>query len=159
MVKKKTVQGEQFTNTLPITNIKRKGKWIPFFAALPALAVSTLPFLSCPLCWPLYASLLGSAGLSFFNYTPYLMPVVGFSLLVALVSIGYQVKKNSSSYWPFVLAVIASLAIFVGKFVLISNAILYTGVVGLIVAVIWNARSVKLANNGDCSCCTKEKSL
>ena len=47
--------------------------WLNSLAALPATGVALLPGLTCPACWPAYGALLGSLGLGFVNYTPYLL--------------------------------------------------------------------------------------
>ena len=45
-------------------------------AALPSVGVALLPKLTCPFCWPAYTALLSSVGISFVDYTPYLLPTI-----------------------------------------------------------------------------------
>ena len=42
-------------------------------ALLPAIGAALLPKLTCPACWPAYAAVLSALGVSFVDYTPYLL--------------------------------------------------------------------------------------
>jgi len=128
--------------------------WLASLAAIPALAVSSLPFLSCPLCWPLYTSVLAAMGLSFFNYTPYLFLFTLVFLLIALTSLWYQAKKVRSSYAPLCLAVISSIVILGGKFFFSTLWIVVPGVVGLVASVFWNLVLTFRKKKIEC-CCKK----
>ncbi len=130
----------------PVEEIVRalgKGKnrdsvWRNSLAALPAIGAVLLPTLGCPACWPAYAGILGSLGVSFFNYTPYLLPLTIVFLIIALASFAYHAQKRRG-FGPLGLGLVASLAILLGKFTFASNAVLYSGVVLLVCASLWNA--------------------
>ena len=63
-------------------------------AALPSVGVALLPKLTCPVCWPAYTALLSSLGISFVDYTPYLLPTVAIFLAVALSALAYRAKAR-----------------------------------------------------------------
>jgi mercuric ion transport protein len=112
--------------------------WFVGLTALPAVVASSIPILSCPLCWPLYTAILGSMGLGFFNYTPYLLPITLLFFLVALSSIWYQAKKCQSSYRPLYLAIASSVTILIGKFLFVNIWIVVFGLIAFIASVFWN---------------------
>ena len=131
--------------------------WLASLTVIPAVAVSSLPFLSCPLCWPLYTSVLGATGLSFFNYTPYLFPVTLVLLLVALASIWYQAKKSGLGYKPLWLGIGSATAILMGKFFILYLWILVPGVLGIIAASLWNF--VRISKSRKKCCCAKQRDV
>lgn len=103
------------------------------FAVAPGIGLAMLPKLICPLCWPLYTSLLGSLGLSFVNYTPYLFPLTLVFLSAALVAIGAYSPKGGRIL-PLLLGVAGALAILAGKFHLQNEPLVYGGVASLVAA-------------------------
>jgi len=107
------------------------------FASLPSIMVALLPKLTCPLCWPAYAALLSSVGVSFVNYTPMLLPVLAVLLLVSLVTLAYRARYRRG-LGPFWLGLFASLTILIGKFVLDSDSTIYIGSGLLVGASLWN---------------------
>jgi len=133
---------------------KGKGSrnWMASLAAIPAVAISSLPSLTCPLCWPLYTSVLGSLGLTFFNYTPYLFPMTSVFLGVAVASVWYQAKRTGLGYAPVGLAMVSAGAILAGKFLIPNLWILVPGALGLVMAVFWN---LVLASRKEKGCCCK----
>jgi len=60
-------------------------KYILALLSFLASAFAALPILTCPACWPFYAGLLSTLGLSFVDYTPFLLPMTSFLLVIALV--------------------------------------------------------------------------
>src|SRR5882724_2109196 len=104
----------------------------------PGIAVAMLPKLLCPLCWPLYAGIVSSVGLGFLIGTAYLLPITSAFLILTLAVLGFSAKQRQR-YGPFVAGVVASAAILVGKFLLESNPIMYSGVGVLGVASACNA--------------------
>lgn len=106
--------------------------------ALFAVGVAVLPKLTCAACWPAYAALLGSLGVSFVNYTPWLLPATALLLALTLASLGWRARQRRG-YGPLLLGVAAAAAVVLGSFVLDSNSLLYGGASLLIVASVWNA--------------------
>ena len=106
--------------------------------ALPGVGVAMLPKLACPLCWPAYAGLLSSLGLGFLISTAYLLPLTVVFLILALAALAFRATKRRG-YGPFVLGIIAALAVLFGKFLWEANTITYGAVGILVVASLWNA--------------------
>jgi len=109
-----------------------------FVAAIPAIGLAFLPKLVCPVCWPVYTTLLSSMGIGFVNYTPYLMPLTFVFVLVAVGTILYRAKTRKG-YGPFVVGLFASIILLLGKFAFNSDSALFVGVGFLVIASLWNA--------------------
>lgn len=62
--------------------------------SVAAVAVSLLQALSCPACWSAYAGLLSSMGVGFFNYTPYLLPVMAGLLAISVLVLIIEAQTN-----------------------------------------------------------------
>ena len=119
-------------------------RWKHGLLALPGVGVSILPKLACPLCWPAYAGLLSSIGLGFLISAAYLLPLTAAFLVVAVAALAFRASKRRG-YGPFVLGVIAGLAVLLGKFAWESKFTMY-GALGLVViASVWNAWPIREA--------------
>lgn len=123
------------------------------FAALPAVGAALLPKLVCAACWPAYTALLGTLSLEFANYTPYLLPLTGVGLVVAVGSLGLLARKRRRIE-PVLLGVTAAVAVIVGKFALESDPILYGGIGVLMIAALVPWRSKARAR----TCCDGQSS-
>ena len=104
---------------------------------LPGIAFSLLPKLACPACWPAYAGLLSTLGLSFLLSTSYLIPLTGVFLLIAVTALAYRARTRRG-YGPAVFGTLAAGVILVGKFQFESNPLMYAGLALLVLASIWN---------------------
>jgi hypothetical protein len=111
--------------------------WRQGILALPGVGVSVLPKFVCPVCWPAYAGLLSSLGLSFLVSTRYLMPLTGAFLVLALAALGFRANRRRG-YGPFHLGLAAAIAILLGKFVWESRPAVYSAVGFLALASVWN---------------------
>ena len=100
-------------------------------AALPSVGVALLPKLTCPFCWPAYTALLSSVGISFVDYTPYLLPTIAVFLAITLWALAYRAPAQRG-YGPFWLGVLGAVNVVTGKFIIESELMLYFGV-GLLV--------------------------
>lgn len=99
--------------------------------------VAALPVLTCPACWPLYAGLLSALGLSFVNYTPFLLPVTAVLLLISLIPLVWKTRQRWG-YRPIATGFMGAVLILYGKFWLLSQPLYYVGIAFLLVASIWN---------------------
>jgi hypothetical protein len=106
--------------------------------ALPAVGVALLPKLTCAACWPAYAALLGAFGVSFVDYTPYLLPVTALLLGATLWLIGRRARSRRG-YGPLALATAAAAVVLLGKFYFDSDAAAWAGTAPLVAASLWNA--------------------
>ncbi len=121
-------------------------------AVLPGVALSLLPAVACPACWPAYFGVLASLGFGFLANATYLLPLTVFFMLVAVGMLGLRAKRRRS-YGPFALGGAAAAIIVVGKFVLGVDAAVYGGAALLVGASIWNAWPRKAARDVPCPAC------
>jgi len=133
---------------------KRRGGWLAFLAALPGVVLSLLPVGACPACWPAYAGVLGSLGLGFVLTRPYLLPLTGAFLLLATTALAYKARTRRG-YGPFLLGLVASVAVLCGKFLWDSEPTVYAGVASLVAASVWNTwpRKRGEGSKGTCPAC------
>lgn len=111
--------------------------WKRGLVALPGIGVSILPKLACPACWPAYAALFTSIGLGFLISVTYLLPLTTAFLVLALAALLFK-AGDRHGYGLFVLGIISSGGVLIGKFVLESTPVMY-GAVGLLVtSSLWN---------------------
>lgn len=124
-------------------------------ASVPAIGTALLPAVSCPACWPAYAGLLSSLGLGFIDYSPWLMPLTVAFLVVALAALAWQGHKRRA-YGPLAFGIVGSMVLVIGKFGFESETALYSGVVLVVGASVWNAWPRKTCpttvRNDDCGC-------
>jgi hypothetical protein len=119
--------------------------------ALPGIAVSLLPSIACPLCWPAYAALASSLGLGFLASSTYLLRLTGALLAIALVGLGLQAK--TIGYGPLVLGLVSAAVILPSKFMIASSLMTYAGVVLLVIAAAWSLVTKRSAASDPCPSC------
>ncbi|MEE9574410.1 MAG: MerC family mercury resistance protein [Candidatus Neomarinimicrobiota bacterium] len=124
-------------------------------ATIPVILFSLLPKLICPFCWPLYTGLLGSVGINFINYTPYLFPLLTLFLILTVSGLIYGARRKNK-YAPVCLGGLSSLLILIGKFLNETDILIYIGLTGLIVSVIWQSRINFSGNRDSCSACKSD---
>ena len=117
--------------------------WRRTAAVLPGIGISVMPKLICPLCWPAYAGLLSSVGLSFLINSRNLLAVTTTFLLVAVIALTFRARQRRG-YGPAVIGLAASASVLIGKFYLGSFAIMYAALGILIAASIWNSWPIRL---------------
>lgn len=122
-------------------------------AMLPTVGVALLPKLTCPACWPAYAGLLSSLGIGFVDYTPYLVPFTLVFLVISLSTMAFRAKSRHG-YGPLLLGLFAGAVLMVGKFVYDSDSAMYTGLVILVAASLWN--TWPKARVDDCPACASK---
>lgn len=115
-------------------------RWQTVAASFPAVGVALLPKLTCPLCFPAYAAVLGALGLEFVDYTPYLLPLTAAFLAVTLVVLAVQ-SRRASSVHPLLLGIAASALVLIGKFQLENEWLMAGGIVLLVGAVFVGSRT------------------
>lgn len=134
-----------------IKNTRRPSAWKSLLAIVPGIGMAILPTISCPACWPAYASLLGAVGLGFLLNNDYLFYTTLFFLTLAIFSLAYRARRRHG-YAPFGLGVLAAGIILAGKFYFMMNAVMYGGIALLIAASLWNALPVRKSGEA-CSTC------
>ena len=129
----------------------RAGGKSRLWAAAPAVTAALLPKAVCPACWPAYAGLLASMGIGFVDFGPYLLPLTMAALAAVAVSLGYRARSRRG-FGPLLLGLLGSGAILLGKFLFVSDVLLYNGIAFLIGASIWNSWPKR---SGGCSACVQ----
>jgi len=119
--------------------------------ALTGVGLAFLPKLTCAACWPAYAALLSAFGISFVDYTPYLLPFTALFLAITLLALAYGGRERHG-YEPLALGVLACVIVLAAKFVYDSDGGLYSGAALLIGASVWNAWPAR--RRGPCADCT-----
>lgn len=125
--------------------------WRRSWLALPGIGVTLLPT-ACPACWPAYAALVSNLGLGFLLSERHL-----FALTAALVGLAVGVLGIPTSklrgYLPFSIGLFGVL-ILLGKFVIASGAMLFTGGTLLAGASAWRVLTIRRLAGGSCPACT-----
>ena len=130
--------------------------WKQGVLALPGVAVSLLPKLVCPMCWPAYAGLLSSVGLGFLISAAYLLPFTAAFLALALAAMGFRANSRRG-YSPFLLGVVATAGVLLGKFRWESKATMYGAVGPSVLASLWNTWPRRAASKeASCADCGSE---
>lgn len=106
--------------------------------ALPGIAFALLPALICPACWPAYAGLLSSLGVTFIAEEKYLFPFTVFFLSLAVAALLWRARKRRA-YTPFIIGTIGASLIMLGKFSFDYPWLNYLGIALLIGTSLWNA--------------------
>ena len=102
---------------------KNRGVIFAGFAGIAStLGMASIPALTCPACWPAYIGLLGAAGIGYFDFTPYLVPSIVVSVVVALAAIGYQ-SYNTKSLSILVLGMAGAMLVLGGRLWLLSDRV------------------------------------
>lgn len=120
--------------------------------SLPAVGVALLPKLTCPACWPAYAGLLSAMGIGFFDYTPYLMPLTVFFLVIVIAALAYRARQRRG-YKPLLLGLVSAAILLIGKFEYDSDAVMYVGLGLLVMASLWNSWPKSQTAGGACPAC------
>ena len=123
--------------------------WNGILAAIPGVGVALLPKLTCAACWPVYAGLMSSMGIGFFNYSEYLVEITVVALAIALFALAFRAKRRRG-YKPLMVGILASIGRISGKFWVDSSPLVYLSVGLLITASFWNSWPKK---NATCSAC------
>lgn len=122
---------------------------------LPSIGIGLLPKVACPACWPAYAGILSSIGLGFLIETAWLLPLTAVFLAIALGTLVFRAQRRNG-YKPFLVGLLASVILMVGKFAFDSESAMYVGVGLLVVASVWNTWPTKYVSSAPCPGCVIE---
>jgi len=111
--------------------------WRSSLGAIPAIGAALLPKVACPACWPAYAGVLSSFGLTFLMETRWLLPLTAGFLALAVGSLAFRARRRRG-YAPFGLGLFAAALVMVGKFAFDSDTAMYVGIALLAGASLWN---------------------
>lgn len=104
---------------------------------LPAALLSLVPTATCPLCLSAYAGVLSAVGLGFLLTDRVLAPLIVVFLLAGLASVAWSMRTHRHA-GPFVATLAGSVGVVAGRLVWDVPLVLYTGVMLLLVASLWN---------------------
>ncbi len=119
---------------------------------LPGVTVALLPKLTCPACAPAYAAIASSLGLGFLTSSAYLLPVVAVGLALALGGLAYR-ASDRHGHQPFFLGALGAGLVMIGKFTTEQSAVVYGGVVLMLVASVWNVWPHRRNAEPSCPAC------
>jgi len=111
--------------------------WRRAIAVLPGIGVSLLTKLTCPMCWPAYAGLLSTLGLSFLLSDHYLLALMVCFFALSVASLAFRARQRQG-YAPTGLGLLGASVVVWGKFYVESTAAMYFGLALLIAASLWN---------------------
>lgn len=77
-------------------------------------------------------------GLTFLLKTTYLLPLMLVALIVAVIGLGFRAGQRHG-YGPLTVGMLSAVLLMVGRFVFVSDAMMYCGGGLLIVASVWNS--------------------
>ncbi len=117
-----------------------------WWAVAPAVALPLLPNVTCPACWPAYAALLSTVGVSFVTTSRYLFPLTLVFVALALASLAWGAWRRQR-FGPFVVGLIGAGLLLIGRFFVPSNVLLYSGMVTFIAAAVWNGLAGRRASS------------
>lgn len=133
------------------TSAPPAGRWRSSLATAPGIAFAFLPKVTCPACWPAYASVFTSLGLGFLLDVRWLFPATAVFLIVAVAALGFRARRRRG-YGPFLVGLAASAIVLGGKFGFGIDSAMYAGIPLLVGASIWNTWPRRAAQT--CPACT-----
>ncbi len=133
-------------------NVGGKKGFLHALSAVPGTAVSLLPAVVCPACWPVYAGILSAAGFGFLSRGNVLLPVTAGLLAVALAGLAWRARSRRG-YRPLAVGAVACAIILFGKFSLGFDPAMYVGAALLIASSIWNAWPRRARDQACCPSC------
>ena len=108
-------------------------------AATPAFGLALLPKVTCPLCWPAYSAALSAVGIGFFDYTPYVLPLMIASVAFLLGLLAWRGWRTGGRV-PLAIGLAGAALMLGGKFALESDPLAYAGGAGFVLAALWPQR-------------------
>jgi len=114
-------------------SMDRRSRWLPA-AGVPAAGLAALP--ACPTCYPLYAGILSSLGLTLDPGAH--LALTGVLLGLALAALAFRVRARRGLA-PLALGAGAALVVVAAKLLVGSDLLAAAGAAGLVVAGLWNA--------------------
>jgi hypothetical protein len=122
---------------------------LQFLAVIPTVFVAVVShFVACPACWPLVGGLISVLGLTSLLETRLMLPLFVGCLLLAIAPLALQARHHLQ---PFILGLIASAFVLVGKFLLNATAVTVAGIAVLVAAYVWSYRA-RRATSADACC-------
>ncbi|HJQ27140.1 MAG TPA: hypothetical protein VKA60_24845 [Blastocatellia bacterium] len=127
---------------------QRRTRWMVVSTVVLAVAPK------CPFCLMAFFGAVGSAAAAAPFYRAWLAPLtaVWLALTVGVLALPLSGRR----YGPVLLGLLAGLAVFGGKFILDSQALVYVGIAALIGAAAWRAWRPAPAATEGCAPCERQ---
>lgn len=122
-----------------------------------------LPVAACPACWPAYAGVLSSLGISFLGFRTGHFVLVGTLLATAMGMFAYDWQRHHRRFGPLLLGLIGCAFVIASNTYFNQPIVSYAGSVSFLSAAIWNGvilkrqRTQKEPIERDCACCAEDK--
>lgn len=131
--------------------VKRQPRHIGI-PALTTILIAAMP--KCPLCW---MALMGTLGVGSAINSTWLQPLAVALLFFSIGALFVRARRRGG-YGPFLLGLVAAVAIYLFKFTLDYNAGIYLSGATLLGASIWNAFPKRgAADEMQCHCDTSPR--
>ncbi len=118
------------------------GALVPVFKSCPP----------CPVCMPKYAAILSLFGLELADYTHYLLPIMGISMIATVVFMYRQIYARHLSLRPLYLTVLSCGGLLITKYVLTFEIGVYFFMGSLLIAILWHQANIRKAQK-EHACC------
>ncbi len=105
----------------------------------------------CPVCYPVIGTFLTSIGAGFIIKSAVLKGL--FVLFLGIVVFGLWCSRRvHRDPWPIRIALISSVVLYAGRYILQEDILFYTGAVGLILAMVWDIKK-RAGKKDSCPMC------
>jgi hypothetical protein len=129
---------EEIRQGVSINNASSGGRnWLRSLAVLPGAFLPLVPSATCPACLTAYAGVLSAVGLGFLLNERVLAPLIVVFLIIGVVSVAWSTRSHRRA-GPLVGTLLGSAAVIMGRVAGHDHILLYSGVVVLIGASLWN---------------------
>ncbi|MGR3304315.1 MAG: MerC domain-containing protein [Candidatus Scalindua sp.] len=105
-----------------MTKNTEKPKWVAQITSV----LSALVAVVCPLCIPVLGAFLASIGLGFAVSVTFLQPFLIVLLLLSLGSLAWSSRLHKQ-WWVLVVGVIGAFGIYAGRYIWLSQSLMYAG--------------------------------
>lgn len=111
--------------------------WLRSLAMMPGVLLPLVPNATCPVCLSAYAGILSAVGLGFLPNERVLAPLILLFLAIGIMSVAWSTRSHRHP-GPLLATVFGSATVVMGRVAGHVHMLLYTGVVLLIGASLWN---------------------
>ncbi|MBI5466825.1 MAG: MerC domain-containing protein [Candidatus Kerfeldbacteria bacterium] len=122
-----------------------------------------LPVAACPACWPAYAGVLSSLGISVLGFGTGHFVLAGILLAIAMGMLVYDWKRHHNRPWPLMLGLLGCAFVVASNTYFYQPIVSYAGSASFLSAAIWNGmilrrqRTQKKPTDRDCAFCKVER--
>ena len=111
--------------------------WARSLLLLPGALLPLLPSATCPVCISAYVGVLSAVGLGFLINERVLVPLIAFFLAINIVSVAWSTRSHRRRE-PLLGTLLGSAAVVVGRLMWHVHLLVYSGVVLLLAASLFN---------------------